>query len=344
MNYICNKCSSSMIKKRDTKKIFCKKCDISLTEQEYKEQAEQSRVQMLIDRSLNDLIQAESKLIPKKPNRTFAIGEEVDVYANWVNTVIVDIKDNFYCVEYTSTGRDQTKAKMWLRWNKIFKKNTAKNTILNERASSLSRRISFMNRQLEGIILHYYTWGIDFNPSYQRELCWKQEDKEKLIESILAFRDIGKIVLIKRTYTPNGYGYECLDGKQRLTTIIDFVEDGFTFKGLYYSEMSMSDKRAFSDYLVSYAEVDEDISEEDKIRYFLELNIAGVPQSVEHLEKVSEMLHDVLKKKDKPPIIERKKPILKQYSRSPHAYYSKPSEVLTVLKKVFKESDKKKKS
>ena len=38
------------------------------------------------------------------------------------------------------------------------------------------------------------------------------------------------------------YGYDVLDGKQRLTTLIEYFTDSFKYKGKYFSELSFLDQ------------------------------------------------------------------------------------------------------
>ena len=63
---------------------------------------------------------------------------------------------------------------------------------------------------------------------------WDIEDKVKLIDSIFNNIDVGKFAFIKVPYKDNSPSYECLDGKQRVTALIEFYEGRFEYKGLKY--------------------------------------------------------------------------------------------------------------
>ncbi len=77
-------------------------------------------------------------------------------------------------------------------------------------------------------------WGIPINslynnyrnrlefPSFQRGFIWKDEQKSLLIHSILIGFPIPDLILSK-----NKENYTVIDGKQRLYTIFDFIEDKF---------------------------------------------------------------------------------------------------------------------
>ena len=74
--------------------------------------------------------------------------------------------------------------------------------------------------------------GIDLRPSYQRGYIWSADFKDKLIYSVIRYYPIGNISLRVRTER-NGKGamQEVVDGQQRLTTIIKFIEDDYAVQG-----------------------------------------------------------------------------------------------------------------
>lgn len=72
------------------------------------------------------------------------------------------------------------------------------------------------------------------NRKYQRKLVWTNDEKEKLIDSIMRSYPIPLILLAERP-EQHGHGfYEILDGVQRLTAIFDFIENRTTFGGYYF--------------------------------------------------------------------------------------------------------------
>lgn len=65
----------------------------------------------------------------------------------------------------------------------------------------------------------------DYNTVYQRDKVWSEEKKSFLIDSILKNYPIPPIFLRMKIDPETGLTkYEVIDGKQRLTTIIDFIE------------------------------------------------------------------------------------------------------------------------
>ena len=150
-------------------------------------------------------------------------------------------------------------------------------------------RINFGNTAISSLVHKYYA-GTEMNPEYQRGDVWEQEDKVALIDSIYKNIDIGKFTMIVRPYNPDdSFHWEILDGKQRLQTIIDFVEGRFTYKGLLFRDMHPLDRGHFEGYNIMYGET-EGLTLGQKCNYFLKLNTMGKPQSAEHLEKVKEIM------------------------------------------------------
>lgn len=76
-------------------------------------------------------------------------------------------------------------------------------------------------------IRNVHQGGLDISPDYQRGYIWSNEYKDQLIVSIILNYPIGNIV-INNIDTPNDRNarQELVDGKQRLTTIIRFVDCG----------------------------------------------------------------------------------------------------------------------
>ena len=82
-------------------------------------------------------------------------------------------------------------------------------------------------RQLKSIaikdFIEDYVYRIDLDADYQREKIWSQAEQELLLDSIIKNIDIPKLYLAEVTDNEN-FDYECIDGKQRMTTLLDFFK------------------------------------------------------------------------------------------------------------------------
>jgi hypothetical protein len=86
---------------------------------------------------------------------------------------------------------------------------------------------SRITRELQSIpvqtFIDDYIYRIDLDADYQREKIWSKEDQEMLIDSIIQNIDIPKMYLA-RTEGNEEFDYECIDGKQRMTTLLNFFK------------------------------------------------------------------------------------------------------------------------
>lgn len=73
------------------------------------------------------------------------------------------------------------------------------------------------------------------NRKYQRKLVWSNEQKERLIDSIMAGYPIPLILLAERADKYGSGVYEILDGVQRLTAIFDFIENRVSWGNKYFN-------------------------------------------------------------------------------------------------------------
>lgn len=236
-----------------------------------------------------------------KPTRFFAVGDRVSV-GNHGNMVIKQVFDDgmFYECHFDYMGEEYGRPvrmvgdQLW-HWYSIapYRDRELDDKNIPQFSYSDETRLSFSQRQLDGLIHCYYRWNIDMSPEYQRGNVWTQADKELLIESIFENRDIGKFVVIMRPYAPDPAPHaEILDGKQRLTTLVEFFEGRIKYKGMLFQDMHWRDQAHFRHYSIGWAELGEKTTRKQKLTYFLKLNVTGVPQDPAHIESVRKLLED----------------------------------------------------
>jgi Protein of unknown function DUF262 len=63
-----------------------------------------------------------------------------------------------------------------------------------------------------------------------KQSCWSKVQRSRLIESLLINIPIPPIVLLDRSNN----GYELIDGKQRIITIVNFFANSFLLEGLEF--------------------------------------------------------------------------------------------------------------
>lgn len=130
----------------------------------------------------------------------------------------------------------------------------------------------------------------------QRDFVWSLEQKRELIWSVLIGRHIPHCAIINSINQKDEYKdvYLIIDGKQRLSSIFDFIDDKFTIKiddeEYLFSQLPTEYQLKINYYHFRYYVINEPwetrITDEQKISWFKFINFAGTPQEVEHLNSL----------------------------------------------------------
>ena len=135
----------------------------------------------------------------------------------------------------------------------------------------------------------------------QRDLVWTLDQKQKLIESMLIGRYVPPAYLIgyykdrKENDKSDDESYLCIDGKQRLNAMIDFMKNKFHIvlegNDFYYDDLPEDYKQYINRYNVNakliwdYSDGDK-FSDDYKIKLFERINYFGTPQDDNHIKKL----------------------------------------------------------
>lgn len=121
---------------------------------------------------------------------------------------------------------------------------------------------------------------LELSPDFQRDNVWDPRQKSELVESILMGIPIPVIYL----FEDREGNKQIVDGKQRITTIIDFQNDSFKLKGLHimkscngkdFSSLSPKLQGAFEDYQLSFYIIQPPTPERVKYDIFDRVNRGG---------------------------------------------------------------------
>lgn len=136
----------------------------------------------------------------------------------------------------------------------------------------------------------------------QRPLVWDLDQKRALIDSLFKER-IGSYCGIKmipplsavhHTFEDKTSIFQIIDGKQRLSTLFDFIDNKFEIKvngnNYRFSDLSTELQQTVMLYnpliTVKYSYWDDPVSDQDKIDWFEMINFFGTPQDQLHLQKL----------------------------------------------------------
>lgn len=149
-----------------------------------------------------------------------------------------------------------------------------------------------MTMRLIDVYRYWIDKEIDLNPFYQRDLVWTKKQK---LDYIMAIFEKG--IETKPTFIVNVVKdprLEVLDGKQRITTLLDFIEDKIKLEnGKVFSELNEEDKKTILFHQIRYTRIikqgyNNDLTDKEKIELFLEINELGTKMSDKHIEKIKE--------------------------------------------------------
>jgi len=126
----------------------------------------------------------------------------------------------------------------------------------------------------------------------QRPFCWTIQQKQSLILSIIKGVYIPKICVLVDQNT-DVYKYQIIDGKQRLSAMLEFLSGGFPLStGHYFNDCEpdlQSLIKAYSPQCEAEYFVDsKPISDDAKIQWFEQINLTGTPQDEAHLLKLKQ--------------------------------------------------------
>lgn len=167
----------------------------------------------------------------------------------------------------------------------------------------LRNQIDFFPQELSSQLKYFTRQKIDWdvflptkNKNLQRDFVWDLNQKRELINSILIGRHIPHCAIVS-IIDPNDTHKDILqviDGKQRLSTMVAFVQDKFTIlidgKEFLFSELPEDYQQAISHFHFRYYVVNEPwgqpMTDQQKINWFRFINFAGTPQDAEHLQSL----------------------------------------------------------
>ncbi len=153
-----------------------------------------------------------------------------------------------------------------------------------------------MGTSLKYLYEQYLSKELNLSPFYQRDIVWTLEQKRRYVENLFLEKAVITPTLILNWENIDKNAFEVLDGKQRLSTCFDFLNNKFSiFDGVFYRDLSAEDRTFFLKHNVNYTRIEKldnkNLSNEEKIELFLEINELGTKMSDEHLIKVKEMLN-----------------------------------------------------
>lgn len=97
---------------------------------------------------------------------------------------------------------------------------------------------------------------------WTRNYIWSDDEKENLIENIMdGYPSIGNVIVAPADDECNAY--DVMDGKQRLVTISDYLNNRFSCRGKYFCELPKAIRYKINAYPLTVIVVDA-VTDEEK--------------------------------------------------------------------------------
>ena len=137
--------------------------------------------------------------------------------------------------------------------------------------------------------------GLQLNPKFQRGHVWTEEQQIAFLEYFFRGGKSGLVVYFNKpdwhNNVPDGaYNeYVCVDGLQRITAVLRFVNNEIPIFGLYYKDFE--DKPRMRHTL--RFNVNDLKSEKEVLQWYVDMNAGGTPHTSEEIDRVKAMIKQI---------------------------------------------------
>jgi uncharacterized protein with ParB-like and HNH nuclease domain len=142
--------------------------------------------------------------------------------------------------------------------------------------------------QLEDTIIRYKKeYNLNFNPDFQRDYVWTIKQKISYIEYLLKNPTSGLDIYFNHPNWMSNFTGEMVlvDGKQRLTAILDFINNIFPVYGYFYKEYTDNLPFICLHFNISKLQTRKQI-----LQWYLDFNTGGTYHTETEIQKVKYLL------------------------------------------------------
>lgn len=133
--------------------------------------------------------------------------------------------------------------------------------------------------------------GLDMDVDFQRAHVWTREQQIAYVEHILKGGRSGREILFNHPGWQRSYKgtMVLVDGKQRLTALLDFLDGKLPVFGCYFRDLE--DKASMSNHTLIFT-INNLSTRAEVLQWYLELNTGGTPHTKEEIDKVKRLLEN----------------------------------------------------
>ena len=126
---------------------------------------------------------------------------------------------------------------------------------------------NYVNNNEDGIT--GYNGNLNIRPKYQREFVYKDKQRDAVIETLRKGFPLNVMYWVMN----DNNTFEVLDGQQRTISVCEYVNNGYSIKSMYFSNLTQKEKDQILDYefMIYFCEGEE----REKLDWFKTINISG---------------------------------------------------------------------
>ena len=175
------------------------------------------------------------------------------------------------------------------------KKITLKDYVEQNACPIKFEKTNYTPHQLAKRSIDFEVYLPDYGKNLQRDFVWSLKQKQELIKSMIVGRNIPPIYAIIKDVTKDQEIIQIIDGKQRLSTILLFLRDGFLIpilgQKMLFSQLDSDFQyriaHFYLDFMIAYeysTETKQNISDRKKVETYKFFAQAGTPQDIAHID------------------------------------------------------------
>ncbi|WP_310412530.1 DUF262 domain-containing protein [Chamaesiphon sp. OTE_8_metabat_110] len=155
-------------------------------------------------------------------------------------------------------------------------------------------QVDYKLNYLQKAIQEWQEEGLDLCPDFQRGHVWTVEQQIAFVEYILRGGKTSELLFnTKGNYANTSEDFVCVDGLQRLTALLLFLEDKLPVFGGYTRSQIEGIDILLRDLHLSFR-INELLTRKAVLQWYLELNAGGTPHTDSEIDRV----RDLLRKED----------------------------------------------
>ena len=140
--------------------------------------------------------------------------------------------------------------------------------------------------------------GLDLNPDFQRGHVWNEEQQIAYVEFFLRGGKSARVIYFNSpAYASNNEKGDlddtllCVDGLQRLTSLLRFIQNEIKAFGFYYNEFE--DRQKYSLRHSIRFNINSLKNKRDVLEWYIQFNSGGTVHTKEEIYRVKAMLEDL---------------------------------------------------